>query len=391
MIQMISFEIDSMIPTSRRIGEIMEEKGGAYTIRTFAKRIGICREKLRKIISGERPVRPSELELISSGLGITVARLKQEDVAGDIEELQGLLSRVLNPKRALTLAENLISRAIGITERCNAYNELGRALYIIRRYDQAHDAWMKSYELAQEILEKYEDEELLYRALNNLMISFTVRKEYSNAFDILSRHAEYFKGDPRRTGALTYTKAKVAESQEDFQSARQYAYQSLECFLQTGCAVSIGRAQSTCAHYEYKLKGYHRALELLQSSIQNLNNDEIGKLIAKKDCVKVMLKLKQNTRAIQLIQDSLEELRVLEQPLLTAKFKILLSKALNDPQYAEGVLQQTELEKHIRHIACVYLLEYYGRIGDSFSFLKYYGIAEELSNCKNDVLERDDL
>ncbi|MGB8956126.1 MAG: helix-turn-helix transcriptional regulator [Tumebacillaceae bacterium] len=134
------------IPLGRRIGEIIEAKGPAFSGRALSKRIGLGKDILYRVINGERYISPSELELVAAGLRMSVQRIKQEDTRKDVEELRRLLQNLEDLERALRIAEKLVSVAIGISERCTMLNYLGWANYELKNYDVAHQHWLKAYE-----------------------------------------------------------------------------------------------------------------------------------------------------------------------------------------------------------------------------------------------------
>lgn len=115
-----------VVPLGQRIGEIMEERGASYSLRAFGSRIGMSKDTLGRIVSGERVSTPSETERIADGLKMTIERLKQEDIKDDLLELEALLHSRKNRKRAMTLARGVAAVSMGMTERCHALNLLGK-------------------------------------------------------------------------------------------------------------------------------------------------------------------------------------------------------------------------------------------------------------------------
>jgi tetratricopeptide (TPR) repeat protein len=231
------------IPLGQRIGEIMEEKGAAFSIRAFSQRLGVSKDTLARIIQGERPVTPSELERIAKGLNVTIERIKQIDTAKKNQELSHLLKTKYDPKKALVLAKECMDVAVGMTERCEAGNRLARAYFALGKYEQSHKIWLEAFELSQKIYQKYGTTDRLFNILSNLMISYTIRKEYSRLAEILQEIEPVFQDQPNKLGAIYYSKAMIAEQLGSKDQAKLNFYQSLSHFQTTGEPNDIGRAE----------------------------------------------------------------------------------------------------------------------------------------------------
>jgi tetratricopeptide (TPR) repeat protein len=335
MNQTVASQEFSSIPIGQRIGEIMEEKGGAFSIRAFSQRLFMSKDMLTRIIQGVRPVSPSELESIAKGLSESVERIKQTDTSKKSEELQRLLRTKYDPKRALLLAIECMELAVGITERFEAGNSLARAYFALGMYEQSHEVWLGAIDLAQKIYQKVGTSDRLYNILSNLMISYTNRKEYSHLAEIMRQIEPVFRDQPNKLGAICYSKAKIAEQAGSKDEPKRNLYQSLSYFETTGDRNVIGRAELNVGYFEYKSKNYEVAKSLLERAIERLGDDVPILLIAIKAYVQVLLKLGQCERGNQLLETYFP--RTEEYPEVRAKFCLLRAIANQDEQSAKAV------------------------------------------------------
>ena len=315
------------IPIGRRISEALQERGEAFSIRAFAERIGINRETFRTILKGERAITLPELERVVAGLRITEERLRQMDTFKKQEELEALLKANERTKvmmlRALTLANNLNEVAIGMTERCVSFANLGRAQFHLQKYDEAHESWLKASEFAEKVKEEYGDGTLLYHVFSFLLISFTTRREYSNIQHTLNVVENAFPNDPEKLGYVSYTRMKWHEHRGDLNKALEYANLALGYFHSTNNNSQIGKAMINVAHYQYQKGDFNEAKSMLSSSLGYLHSYDYAKLYAIKDYVKTLIRLGENDHAVQLIEQNKDLAK--EYPDLNGRLQILHS------------------------------------------------------------------
>jgi tetratricopeptide (TPR) repeat protein len=269
LFETVSHSITITFPLSRRISEIMEEKGKRYTQEFVANGIGLSRDTLRAVLRGNRPIYGTELRALSSLFHMSVDRLTMKDTRSLADELKELLSNLQDKQRALQIAQTLASVAVGITERYETQNNLGRAYFLLERYPEAHEAWLESYKYAQLIAQKYDDSEPLFHVVTNLSLSFTQRKEYSNLAKILDEAETVFRSSPKHAGVICYSKAMIAEHLGDVKGAREYFYKSLEYNRLLGEPLRIGRSELNVAHFEYKQSNYSTSRCYIESAIRN--------------------------------------------------------------------------------------------------------------------------
>lgn len=377
------------IPLGRRIGEIMEERGEAFSIRAFSSRVGLNRETLRLMILGARPILPNDLHKIINGLGLEVERLKQIDTLADEQELQALLRTQKNLRRVVQLAEKLASNSLGITEKCNALNNLGRALFISRQYNQAHDAWLTAYSIAERIQEKYGDGELVHKITVNLLLTYSERKEYSNIEVLLGKAEKYFADDPMKLGFVYYTRMRMSHHQGDIAQAKEHANTALNLYRQTYDHGQIGNAEISAAYLEYLTGDYSESEKLLKSAISHLEDYGQMLMLAVKEYTKCLIKLDRCDDAIQTATTYLPNAS--EYTEFEGKLKILISVAGGDVAWATGVAEDIKYLPKVRYYACRYLISYYKERNDDGMLLRYYNKADALLKVRNHILDEEDF
>ena len=82
----------------RRIKEILHEKGGAYSVPAFSKRVGMSDSTFYRCLNGDRYFKPSEIERIAEGLNISVARLKREDTQKKYLQMYAVTAKLFSPQ-----------------------------------------------------------------------------------------------------------------------------------------------------------------------------------------------------------------------------------------------------------------------------------------------------
>ncbi|PWK06942.1 helix-turn-helix domain-containing protein [Tumebacillus permanentifrigoris] len=374
------------IPLGRRISELMQDRGDAFSIRAFAERLGENRETFRQTLLGNRPISITLLENIAKGLKVDEDRLRQRDTFKKEEELNSLLNAPERTKammlRAETLAKELVDVAIGWTEPCMYWAHLGRAQFQLQLYDHAHESWVTSMRYAEKISDIFKDNTLLYHISSFLLISFTVRREYTNILHTLEVVENAFRDDPEKMGYVSYTRMKWHEHRREMQKALEYSYIALDYFKKTENHDQIGRALINVGHFEYQFENYHVAKNILSTAVEELAPFDFIRLYAIKDYVKTMIKIGDKTTANELIEQYLPLYS--DYPDMMGKLMILKSDALHDPSFAEKIINDLRVGVEVRQLACKYLMEYSASSGDSESLMRYYNKVKSLSlkNCK---------
>lgn len=378
-----------LIPIGRRIGEIMEAKGGAFTQRAFAPRVGLSKDTLGRIISGERAVMIQELDRIAKGLSISISRLKQEDTAQITKQLVKLLDTKGDPEKALVLAEHLDSVSIGVTEKCDTSLLLARSVYAFGDYDKAHRLLLESYSLAERIFEKYGETDRLYEILSKLMTTYAIRKEFSTLSDVLLKVEKVFEKSPDKQGAICFTKAMIAEHYNDVEQTRELLYRSLDCFETSGKKNDIGRAEMSVGYFEFKQRNYEVAKKYLRRAVVNLADDVFFRYRSVKELVKALILTNETSEAIHLLQEARANLN--DQPDMRAKFAIMLSVATEDASYAESIIENKSVNEKILHLACKFLTKHFMKLGDAEAAMKYSIIADRYALSPSEILHEEDL
>lgn len=376
----------------RRIAEIMQEKGDSFSIRAFSSRLGMSRETLRLIVTGERPVTPSELERIAAGLGLSVERLKKMDTLYKEQEVDLVLHATKRTKvmlmRALDFAEELVAVSKGGTERGSNLLRLGRIQYFLQQYDEAHHSFQSALKYAEIINEQFGEAYLLHRSTGLLMLTHTIRKEYSNVEHMIQLMETVFHLNPEKMGYVYYTRMKWNEHKGNIRLAKENAYTALDWFKQTCDMEQIGKAMINVAHFEYCTKNYEESARVLNSAIKILEPFDFSLLFAVKEYTKTLLRLGDAVAAIKLI----EEYSYLanDYPDLRGKIQIMYTHAKNDPQYAARISEDPSISAGVRSLACKNLMQFFSLKDDASSVMFYYKKGRMISN-KSEFFDEEEI
>jgi tetratricopeptide (TPR) repeat protein len=379
------------IPLGRRIAEIMKEKGAAYSQTAMAARLKVCRETFRQMLKGEREIYTFEMDKIVRDLKVSEDRILQQDILEAYLELDKLLLSGEEAEKALKIISLLLDSAIGVTEKCMRFFQLGCVYKNLHQYENAHNAFLTAYSYALEIKKRYNETDILFKVASFLVTSHTIRKEYYSALELISICESTYYADPSKLGSLLYTRSEILKANGDLQEAKNVAYQCLESCIESKNIQKIGKAMINVADLEYKLKNYEVASQQLFRAIDYLSSDYRTRLIAKKELSKSLIKTGEYNRAITIIEEALEELREMSYPELEGKFLILLSRAKHEIGYAEEVLGEEKYSDAVRLLASKYLANHFKTIGDAINFMKYYSIAERFMQSHSDILDEEEL
>ena len=230
----IAVQNPTEIAIGQRIGEILEERGSAFSIRAISERIGMSKDMLARMISGDRYISPTELKQIADGLSLTVARLKQEDTASWVEEVSMLLDKEENFVRVIQIATEMKKIAVGCSERFFVSDALGKAYYLSMQFDKAHEAWLEAKGYAEAINQRYGNTDHLYRVMHNLVLSFIERKDFAGLKELVEKLKFTFQSVPRRLATLYYSTASAALHVGNYFEARENFLLSLEKMQEFG-------------------------------------------------------------------------------------------------------------------------------------------------------------
>lgn len=378
-----------VIPIHRRIAEIMEERGKPYTQEFVATKIGISRKTFQAVLTGARPIYGTELQTLASIFHISLDRLTQKDSQRCVEEMQKVLDQPAYRNRVLELAEWYSTAAVGRTERCDALTWLGTVQFRMDRFEMAHESWSKAFTYALELQEKYGESDRFQGLLQNLMLSYTARRDYINAEKMVTQLLPLLRQDSYSLGTLSYTLGAIARGNRDLELARKHLYESLHHFQASGNMRQIGRALHNVAFIEYDhrnlvtvIKYYEQALEVLDPYLED-------KVYALKDYAKVFLRQNKKGRAIKLIDVSMEILQTIENPTLLSKVLLLHTYLHGHAETAEQVLQRSDVHPDQKRVACKILMELSKRNNDAVSFLRYHEMEREYSLNTRDLYDEE--
>lgn len=379
------------IPISRRITEIMEEKGKPFTQELVARRMGLSRKTFQSILAGKRPVYGTELKTLAEVFRIPVERLTQSDLKIYWEELTRKLSQPNQWDRASELAEWFVSVAVGRTERCNAFLSAGQVALKRGQYEKAHETWSKAYVLALQLKDKYDESEPAELLVQNLLLSCTVRKDYPNAQRLIDEITPTLTEQPHTLGAYNYTLAMIARHNGELELTRDKLYESLANFQLSGNRRQIGMAEHNVAYIEYLLTKYDQSIKYFEKALLTLDPYLEDKIYAMKDFAKVFLKQNKVGQALRIISSAIEQMESVTNRSLLAKLYLLKSIADDQVEGAHLVLNMDGVENELKRIACKILMDRFRRTGDAVSFLHYYEIERGLTLNSCELFDEEGL
>jgi tetratricopeptide (TPR) repeat protein len=377
------------IQIGRRIAELMQERGDAFSIRAFAERIGMNRETFRTILTGDRPITLPELEKVTRGLGISEERLRQMDTFKKEEELVALLKANTRTKvmlmRAQSIAQELVEVALGATERGFAYNNLGRAQFLLQQYEDAHRSWKQAYEYGKKIQKAYNDSRLVKIVSENLMMTCARLRDYGGADEMLQLVEQTSADDHNALGMVAYARMVMYGDRGSLEQAREYAYLSLEHFSKTNNKKQIGHGHINVARIEYLLGNYAVSAEILASALEIVNDFDHMLVRVVKDYVRTLIKLRDYDTAIQVVEKY--EPVTKQFPEYWGKMQIMYTVLKDDPKYADQISKDLHASVEVRSLACKCLFEYYAKRGDSESALRYYELERKYSRDNSEFID----
>lgn len=380
----------SSITTSRRITEIMQEKGKYYSQQAMASRLGYQRTTFRKMLSGTRDIYTFELEQIARDLKVTPERLLQRDMQSRIGELQTYLLELKNLDEALEIALNFHELSIGITEKCDANIYLGRVYFELKKNDLSLAYRLKAFEMAEMIFDIYGETGRYHQALRSLIISYSETKDFYNAKMIVEKASEVLGADDLDFVVLNYSLAMIAYNNGNLSSAREMLYLALESYTKMGDRKEIGKAMHNVAFIEFKLGNLEAAKKRFEVAIHTLEGYRDPQIIAIKDYIKVLLKLGDRNKVNTLISDFMAHSHSFSDRIKT-QFYLLQAICNNDPNSAEYVLSMEGADDQHRAFACHFLMDFYAALDDAAALMKYYKIAQTFSLKKSGVMSEEDL
>lgn len=379
------------IPIGRRILELMQERGNAFSIRAFAERLGENRETFRMTLSGERPISLALVEKIAEGLGVTEERLRQLDTFKKEEELVALLKASKRTKvmllRAHAIALELVEVARGATEQGFAFNNLGRAQFLLQQHEEAHETWKRALEFAITIQKAFDDPRLLKIVSENLMMTSVSLRDYSGVEEMLQYVEQSSADDPNSLGMVAFSRMVMYGDRNKLELAQKYAYLSLEHFNQTNDSKQIGHALINVARIEYLLGNMDVSAKTLESALVKVQTYDDLLILAVKNYVRSLIKLQEFGTATQVVERY--EALAREYPEYWGKMQIMYTILKEDPKYAEQVHHDLHMSVKVRALACKCLFEFYAKRGDSELALRYYELARGFLRDNSEFLDEE--
>ena len=252
---------------------------------------------------------------------------------------------------------------------------------------------MKAYECVKMIKESDEERQKIYfDILANLIISYSIRKEYSFLSDIISRIEPLYYKNPRRSADVCYSLAKIAEDKGNFEEARNQYKKSIELNCMTNHDKFIGKAEHNAACFEYRQKDYFASQYLFELALQKLSQYDYERLICKKEYCKTLLKLGENKRVEEIIFECLSEIDSMNMGNdLKARYLLLLSRTRNDQRYAKDVLELEDVGREVKQLTCQFLMDLSEQEDDLESIMHYYRMVKNFLKTSFDLLDEEAL
>jgi len=386
--EVIVEEEDIFIPETRRIAEIIAEKN--LTTHALSQRIGIPRSTLQRLLNGQKPITPSIREKIAAGLMISTDRLRQVDTRKRAVELRSVAryrKKVFRPAllHALETAKGLLQAAVGYSERFDVLNDAASIHHLLEQYDLAHKLWMQALPCAEKVLEMFGDKDRLYVATNNLIVSYTHRRDYASLHAMLDKvNAEFFENRPCRAGSLAYAQAISAYETGDTEQYRAKMYESWAFFLKSSSDLQKGKAYHNIAYMEYRLGNYQKALEHYPKAVELLEGYDQFCYLSQKELVKTLLQTGHRPEALEIVRKAVSELERSNLDNLLAKFLFLQSIILEEPSGAERILGLVGDDVSLLNEVYDFLLRHYSKQGNEKKVMLYY--KQKAMLCKHDAL-----
>lgn len=381
--------LDIKFDFPRRLREVMdekhkEEKEKTKFVENLSIKLNVSLRTTYRIIGGSRYVKPSEQETIAEVLGISLERLLQKDtdiLRKKIEDIfraaetmkiaRGSVAEKDRFNRLKDLADEMVEIAIGLTERFDAKNELGKVYFEFRKFKEAHNTWVEAYDLAKTA----SDTERLYKVCNNLLHSSKARKRISDVERILVEAEPFFVGDYEKLGRIKYFQAVLNFETGDYEEALTDFEASHEFYIKTGNQVLIGLSEHNLGKAHYKLRHYSQARGLYTSALSKIENASLStRLITQIELVKTLDQLGHQDEAKRLALQSLDQTeanRMVTVAEMRGRLLMLLSQLYRDPTYAIEALD-LELDAGTLLEIHRYLHDFYLRSGDARTALYYH-------------------
>lgn len=379
----------------RRLKEILDDKGDAFTVPAFSRRIGMSESTLYRCLNGERFIKPSELEKIAEGVHMPISRIKQEDNAASIfNKMRALVTHKVNFEEALNFALDFLPKAAGCTEKYETLNCLGVIYYFLNKIKPAINAWLEALPYARQLLHAWGETKPLIQVTKNLIIGYSKSNNYSKLSIVLDEvQSEYKKHSlpPDFLSSISYAKAVSALHVSEFEDYEANMLEHLEHASASGDPVGLGIAIHNVAYMYYKIKDFKQSKQKFEEAIELFKTCKeprvrIYLLTSFKDYAKALFALGQTEAALKVIDDSLP----LTAELYTIRAKLLILKSIysGDVAFADEVLHLDGIEPEIKKIALEILMNDCSKTGDAEGLMKYYKLGDELSSSsKNEMGE----
>lgn len=353
----------------RRITEILYDQNS--TPHAFSQRIKFGKtDTVYACLNDSRYINPKELQEMADVLGYSVDRLTQRDTEKSAFSFRVAVKSKLVTADTIELGKKLVKVAIGWSERVDYLNDLGSAYYYLDMVEEAHECYLDAFKYAAKLKDKFDDSERLFMVTSNLMITYTVKKDYWT-LDHLLREVEsaFVNADPKRAGNLAYSRAVIATERGDYELAYQKWSESLRLYEKTDDTKLIGKAYHNLAYFFFKCGRHEEAQGLFDKSIRLLGPYPDSVPVAWVNSTKNLIKLGETEAAVKLIEMALASYLSNE---MKAQFQILYALASGNTTEAQKVLDLEDLSDNTKLIATVIAMDSMLLKNDSEQLMRYY-------------------
>lgn len=255
------------LTTGERLQEVMNELGFSKP-NSFAKSIGMSHSTFGRILKDERPM--TESSTIASGLGLTVERLLGVDMKKEIEKMNNLIES--NPRKAIEIGELIRELCVGVTERVDLLNCLGKAYRKVNDFKACAEIWQKTLDILLE--KKRNDVSRIERAVNNVIFAYGKTQEIEKRIDVVNSVESILSDDLTLKAKLLYTKGATQKLMLKYQDAFISIQSAINIYKELNNKQYIGRCLTLMGEIYYLQGEYSKALDMLNLSKERAFKDE---------------------------------------------------------------------------------------------------------------------
>lgn len=344
-------------------------------ITKFSEEIGVERTTLRRIIEGERIAENEQLSRIADGLGISVERLKQSDIKKDFNELKGLLESRTLLQRSFSIASDLLSKAIGASEKAEMNRLVGVSLQYMKRLEDAQ----KHFDKAMELSLQTENVPLICRVLVNSTNNAFHFGQYDKVCDLVDAYKEYAINKVETMGRFYQLKGMCYQVKDDVLNARYEYEKAMSCYEEVEDFANYGAVVVNLAKIEFENGNLQKAKDNLLIAQSKLENNKEYLVVANRKLAKTYIALNELEKAESLIDFTITEIIKFGVDNSDDYAKLLYMKAgiKNDVVSAEMAINISGIDSKLKKSIANFLVKSFMKEGNLNKVEKYYTIMIE--------------